>query len=97
MAQGYGDDTYRPALAVTRGQIATYLTRQSAQDLMAAWVIVDMTYHDGYWFGDRAMEEGRLTYEQYWANLDRYRWLWQMIEGQGAVRGFTIASQGEEP
>ena len=93
VADGYGDGTYRPNLPVSRAQAASLLTRQSAEDLMASWVIIDMTYYNGYYFGYQAWDDGRLSYEQYMSNLDRYRWLWEMIESHGAVDTLHIAEK----
>jgi hypothetical protein len=65
VTSGYFDGTYRPEDPVTRQQMASFVMRASAEDPVVSVLIVDDLYFDGYYFGITALNEGRITQEEY--------------------------------
>jgi hypothetical protein len=65
VVSGFWDGTYRPDDPVTRQQMASFVMRASAQDPVVSVLIVDDLYFDGYYFGITALNDGRITQEEY--------------------------------
>ena len=84
---GTSATTYSPSMAVTRDQMASFLMRQTAMDTSMTWAIVDNMYHNGYYFGLQAYQEGRLSYDDYQAIQAEIEWFGQMLTYEGGRMG----------
>ena len=86
VAGGYADATYRPDLPVSRQQMASFVMRSSAADPVVAVIIVDNLYFAGYYYGITALNDGRITQEEYETFQSFLDWWFNMADYQ-ATRG----------
>jgi hypothetical protein len=84
VVSGYWDGTYHPTEAVTREQMASFVMRSSAVDPVAAVLIVDNDYFAGYYYGITALEEGRITGEEYETFQSFLDWWYGMADFQAS-------------
>lgn len=83
VVSGYWDATYRPHEPVTRQQMATFVMRASSVDPVVSTLIVDEMYFAGYYFGITALEEGRITEEEYETFHSFLDWWFAMSDYHG--------------
>lgn len=96
ITQGYPDGTYRPGEAVSREQMASYIMRQTVADWLGAWLIIDDVYFDGYYFGNQAYQDGRITWEEYQALLIVYDWMIQLMDYQASAMASQAAGDSSD-
>jgi hypothetical protein len=65
IANGFTADTYGPDLPVTRQQMASYIARTEAVIYALTFMSVDWNFFDGYYTGEWAYTDGRITLEEY--------------------------------
>ena len=85
VVSGYGDGTYHPNEAVTREQMASFVMRSSAVDPVVAVLIVDNDYFAGYYYGITALQEGRITAEEYETFQSFLDWWYNMADYQASL------------
>jgi len=74
VVKGLGGGTYGPALSVTREQMASYAARTAAEAYLLTMCSMDWNYFGGFFMGQTAYNEGRITYEEYVANTAAMAW-----------------------
>lgn len=87
VAGGYGDGRYGPGDLVTREQMAAYIMRQTAADTALATIVVDDLYFDGYYFGQTAYQEGRISYDDYQTMQSLLAWYIELLGYQTSAMG----------
>jgi hypothetical protein len=74
IVNGFGDGTYAPGVAVTRDQMASYIVRAQMITYVLTMLSMDHNYFGGYYTGEQAYLDGRISYEDYQAALGALLW-----------------------
>ena len=82
VTQGYPDGTYQPSGSVRRDEMASYVMRSAAGNVLMAWILVDWLYAGGPLFGDEALQQGDITQEEYDEYEDMLDWYLELLNYQ---------------
>jgi hypothetical protein len=74
IVNGFGDGTYGPDIPVTREQMASYIVRAQLLTYTLTMMSMDYNYFGGYYTGEQAYLDGRISYEDYQASLGALLW-----------------------
>jgi len=74
VVNGFFDGTYRPTTPVDRQQMASYIARAQAVTFMLTFMSVDQNFFGGYYTGQQAYLDGRITWEEYQASVAALDW-----------------------
>jgi hypothetical protein len=94
VTHGYWDGTYRPSNLVDRQEMATYIARSVWAGNLYAVLVVDYAYFSGYYFGETAYLQGRITWDQYQSYLATFNWLLEFgTYENGAMQGLAMPAE----
>ena len=97
VTQGYPDGTYQPSGTVRRDEMASYLMRSAAGNVLMASIVIDWVYFGGYNFGDLALEEERITQTEYEEFQDMFNWYFELLDYQlSQQEGGAAQSDGRD-
>lgn len=74
VVNGFGDNTYAPDLPVTRQEMASYISRTEAMVFVLTFISVDWNFFGGYYTGQTAYQEGRISYDDYQRAQSALNW-----------------------
>lgn len=74
VVSGFADGTYGPSTPVDRQQMASYIARSHAVVFMLTFMSIDQNFFGGYYTGEQAYIDGRISYEDYQASVGALEW-----------------------